>query len=748
MLLAVRPHLDRARNGIARHSHCGILQPRRHLKLLRADPGGPDAEVGDRHLPRRDVDLLGRDVAVEREPGVLPQLERDALGPGEIVVDGDGDREQIALRYGHRKVKVDEEVPEDADRGGRGAERAALGRGKGRHAPGRDRIGQGHADRRTSRPVGDQRRVRVERFGEEAANARHAFLTARWSLQLRAFAGGLFKAPDFQGFRALVVSSQNRQIVREVPTGHSAGGPAANCSLPHGSHRLLRSDHSLEIPFTRAMHVGEVGLRAPEIEVDRDIDVIHRPVAPVRTERTEGHVGVRAPTDLPLPEQCMAPWVEERLRSGGVRRVEGLDFIVETFARRRAALVELRHGGRKLPRRHLNALRVGCQVGSALCFDHFTAELGSKVPVTDRSSRGEQHVRRALALHDLNWLGPLEVISEHSLERELVDLVARSQKLFLQRHEDFLETGMPVREREDCLVDDLDTERGCDGPPSRVRHTKVEPGLLPRPVRLAGARHLDLELVGRVDVEKAAVRDEVRVGRDLVGAHFDGSGHLGCQVDGDLTPPTDRLDGPRDERLGILDDIYIDGPPRPGRQRLEAHCVADLIDGVVGPQPQTLRLRPGFEPDLRLRGSPPRIGRAQVQCDRVPARADRRDRDSAGVRQERRGRDVPADGRLGGRPIRIGGEDVDAVLQARQQLAAFGNGHDQDRPAGNEDLAGLGLCVLGRVPDINADRDRRAPLLGGAAGEKIGQLSGKGEPPLRIGPAGDAVELDRCDVEG
>ena len=82
--------------------------------------------------------------------------------------DRDGDA--VALGEGDGEVEVDEEVLEDFEAGGTGAERAGLGGGEHGHAPGCDGVGDGDRDARVALGVGDDLWVDVEGLGEVGAD--------------------------------------------------------------------------------------------------------------------------------------------------------------------------------------------------------------------------------------------------------------------------------------------------------------------------------------------------------------------------------------------------------------------------------------------------------------------------------------------------------------------------------------------------------------------------------------------------
>jgi len=65
------------------------------------------------------------------------------------------------------------------------------------------------------------------------------------------------------------------------------------------------------------------------------------------------------------------------------------------------------------------------------------------------------------------------------VERELMHLVSGVSSSLLQVQEDLLEPGVPVGQREDRFVHDLDAERGRDGPSGGVGHAEVDARVVP-----------------------------------------------------------------------------------------------------------------------------------------------------------------------------------------------------------------------------------------------------------------------------
>ncbi len=862
LLLAVRAHLDRAGDGVAGRSGVPV-EPARHLELLLADLRRLDPEVGDADLAGRDVDLLRGHVAVEREPRVLPELERHALRRGQVVVDRHRDRDRVALRDRDRQVEVDEEVLEDADRRGRRAERAARRRRERRHAPGGDRVGHRHADRRAPRAVGDQRRVGIERLGEVAAHARSGVATATGFAGARL--GGRRGHVDHRlgrGRRVRGNSGLHRHRPGHLVTGlHPAEVPAPlhNSTILEAARAALLPVHVVELavrvhrrqlhrrraakrearvdrPARAGLEVeplvdgAEVGraledevvparreVRDPEaaarvrvdverlpvrdatrgdanaaerlavlglhgaldrgatardrsvrdrrrtgkrtgarrgggrarLRVDLHVDLVARVVAAVRPERAKRQIPDLLAVEAAVAGERVAPRVFEQVRGRARRGAVARDVADEAVGRRRRLGVEERHLGRDLLRLLEDALAVGGQVLALLGVELFAPELGADVVIGDGARRGQQHARRALALLDLqrDGLAGGEVGKHNLVERELVHLVAGRQQLLLQKHEDLGEAGLLVREREDGLVDDLDADGGRHAAPGGVRDSEVDLRLVARLEALAIRGDLDLEVVGRVDVDQAAVRDRIGVGRDLIGAHLDRAVHLGRQVERELALAVGRVDGARDERLSVAYDVDVDRAALLRGDRIEPDRVADLVDRAVGPEHQALRLRFHVELDLGGRGAPLGVGRGEIERDGVLHGADVEHGDAARVGLERRRNRRALDRRLRGRAVRVGRQHVDAVLQVRQQLAALGNGHDEDRRVRDEHVAALGLDVLGRVLDLGGDRDRRAALLGRAAGEEVGEARRELELPLGVGLARDARQFARLDVE-
>ena len=116
---------------------------------------------------------------VERVPVFGLELEADLAGFAGVVVDGDGDGDAVALGERDRQIEIDEEVLEDLEARGGGAERARRGGGEHGHAPGGDGVGDGDGDVGVAVAVGDDFRIDVERLGKVGADMRCSLLRYR-----------------------------------------------------------------------------------------------------------------------------------------------------------------------------------------------------------------------------------------------------------------------------------------------------------------------------------------------------------------------------------------------------------------------------------------------------------------------------------------------------------------------------------------------------------------------------------------
>src|SRR6185369_3647370 len=85
LLFAVWQHINRASYRIARLIGGRVDELRGHLQLLLPDLRSFDSERCRCNFARSHLDLFDGVIAIEREPRILSQLERDSLGFWQIV---------------------------------------------------------------------------------------------------------------------------------------------------------------------------------------------------------------------------------------------------------------------------------------------------------------------------------------------------------------------------------------------------------------------------------------------------------------------------------------------------------------------------------------------------------------------------------------------------------------------------------------------------------------------------------------
>jgi hypothetical protein len=167
LLASVGNDFDIADNDVVVAVHVGG-----EGELEFSDAVGAEGELRAADAAGFDGDGFVGGVVGEGVPGVRVGLELkcDAAGFAGVVVDGDRDGDAVALGKGDGEIEVDEEVLEDFEAAGSGAQRAGLGGGEHGHAPSGDGVRDGDGYGGVAVGVGEYLRVDVERLREVGAD--------------------------------------------------------------------------------------------------------------------------------------------------------------------------------------------------------------------------------------------------------------------------------------------------------------------------------------------------------------------------------------------------------------------------------------------------------------------------------------------------------------------------------------------------------------------------------------------------
>jgi hypothetical protein len=323
----------------------------------------------------------------------------------------------------------------------------------------------------------------------------------------------------------------------------------------------------------------------------------------------------------------------------------------------------------------------------------------------------------------------------------------------LQQEVQLGKAGVLALHGKDRLVDDGHAERGL--------HAALVPGvagLKGQGRQVAGSidvpvgRDGNVDVGGRVDDDQPRVADDGPVEQHLVGVQLDRAIHVGAgghRKPGHSVLYCGRAGG---QRLSLLDDVQVDAAVLDRGQGGQAHRLADDIGGAVGAQEHRVAALVDVEPDRAARREARLVLGSDVQAVRLPGLGHKgklcQAVRAAGqfCRAVLHPFDAYLQARRRGAAVGVGGENVDAVLDARLEHAALGDGLDDQRLRGErEHLAGL-LGVVGLVNDGHFQRVLRLLCVQPRAGQVLGQVKAKDIGAVLVGLAAQLYGDHALDV--
>ena len=346
---------------------------------------------------------------------------------------------------------------------------------------------------------------------------------------------------------------------------------------------------------------------------------------------------------------------------------------------------------------------------------HFLVERVHVHIVIDRALRRRQQRLRGL-LADGLLLRRVGLdhgrIEDHLIEREGVNFVARRHDFFFEHEINFFKAGLHFLEREDAFVHDADAERGQDRMAGFVADVKIKPRLFARQIGRFRGVHVNFELIRRLNKQQLRVADDVRRTENAVGVELQRTGR--SRDDIHLRLPVAQVNRLRQERLTVFNQIKIDRAGRFRGKHAGGNRVAEFVEGFIGAQKNRFGLLFGreFECFRHARARP--IFRGDGQRQRLILRHNRQFADAGFIRRNRDRRVLPIadfNAHRRGRAVRVTDREVEDILHARHNRAAFGDGDDSERVRRDGAVQRLLFLMLRRVRDRDFDRDKGVSLL-------------------------------------
>src|SRR5581483_10571665 len=118
--------------------------------------------------------------------------------------------------------------------------------------------------------------------------------------------------------------------------------------------------------------------------------------------------------------------------------------------------------------------------------------------------------------------------------------------------EDLREARLLLRQRENCLVDDLDSESGAYTLATRIRHMEGNAGVIPRLVDPRIRRGLNLQLVRRLDKDDSMIRNRLGISAEQVCIEIHHAGEIRCRGKRHFSLPMSDVDVAGQNRLAIF----------------------------------------------------------------------------------------------------------------------------------------------------------------------------------------------------
>ncbi len=330
-----------------------------------------------------------------------------------------------------------------------------------------------------------------------------------------------------------------------------------------------------------------------------------------------------------------------------------------------------------------------------------------------------------------------------------MEVVFRLQQLFFQQEVDLEEAGVLFLERVDGLIHGRQAQGGGDARAVGPGHAEIQPRLRAGRVdRLVGVDG-DGQVARRIYHDQASVALDLAPLGQGVGVQFQCAVELRRQVNIGLSVAVLGLQRARGDGLPGADDIQVERAGPDIAEDVHVRCLADAVNGALRPQ-QHGAVALGLEIYDALGRVALRVARGEG--DLLPGGGGNELELAQAVGIGGHGVLAPfgLDGEGGGdgRPVGGGGDDVDDVLHAGHELAAFGHGLNQDALAGDGDGDVGPLGVRGAVGDGGLQDEGGCALFQPAADEVVGQRELKGVVALGVGLALNLEDLVELDVKG
>jgi len=363
--------------------------------------------------------------------------------------------------------------------------------------------------------------------------------------------------------------------------------------------------------------------------------------------------------------------------------------------------------------------------------------------------RGRQQHARGLLL----FRAPCGRLLDERVDIEPVNLETRFHDLLLEREIDLLEARVDLLQREHALIDDGNAERRRRGVAAPVRHRKLQRRFIAGLVRFRVERYGDTQGVGGIHVQAPRVAQQVRAGCEGVRLQDYAARQRGIQIQFECRAAILEVRGSGHHGLAVADDVKVNGPRRFRREDFRAQRISHVIQRLFRPQQQAFRAAFDLERDGLFRRAAFAVPLLHHDHRGIRVGGHYREfrrADRIGLYVKRLGRaghDHSNCGRLRGRAVGIGHEQIDPVLQVRTQLAAFRHGMNRKRGRRHGFHDHLFFAVVGRIDDHAFQAYRGLALFERGTRKVVGQPGFKGPVAVCVERALQRREFRELDLE-